>query len=105
MCQINVSLITSVHTVSNMCPRHALGRVELPLPLSQEKEGKVYALGVYQPLFHVLCLPRSYSFLLLAQSVACSSLLGKWMHLGDGTFQACVCLQYTGKNILPHHPS
>lgn len=31
------------------------------------------------------------------KSVACSSLFGKRRHLGNGTFQACVCLQYTGK--------
>ena len=66
MCQISLSLITSVHIVSNTCPRHALGRAELPLPLIQAKEGKVDALGVCQPYVQVLCLPRSYGFLVLA---------------------------------------
>lgn len=36
--------------------------------------------------------------------VACSSLFGKWTHLGNGTFQACVCLQYAWNMYCPNTP-
>lgn len=36
------------------------------------------------------------------KSVICSSLFGKWTRLGNGIFQACVCLQYTGQIYCPN---
>lgn len=38
------------------------------------------------------------------KTVACFSLFGKWTHLGNGTFQACVCLQYAWKRYCPNTP-
>lgn len=43
---------------------------------------------------HYVC-QDCMTFCFWHKTVACFSFFGKWTHLGNGTFQACVCLQYT----------
>lgn len=69
---------------------------------SKQKKGKWMPYKHASPRFMYYACQDHMAFSFWHKSVACSSLFGKWTHLGNGIFQACVCLQYTGKIYCPN---
>lgn len=69
---------------------------------SKQKKGKWMPSECASPRFMCYACQDHTAFCFWQKSVACFSLFGKWKHLGNDTFQTCVCLQYTGKIYCPN---